>query len=524
MIANPFRRVLAVGLVTTTRLFAQPAPVEPEDEIEVPSKPAEAEAAPDAASPPASAPSTPAPSTPAPAASAPPAPAPSTPAPPATSTTAPATPAPAEPAKPAATTAPAAAATTEPQPAPATAEKGDDEPRRFADDHARSVPTGFRWEGFIQAQYQRSQLSEDQLAPGGTPLNRDQFVLRRARLRFDHGWQYAAATLELDGSTVRGLRVGLRRAEATLLYRGSDDDQAPPLVALTGGITDLPFGAELAESQRRRLFMERSTGSLALFPTEADVGFKLWGAYRFLTYAVALVNGQPLNDDTFPSDPNAAKDLSGRIGARADLSDIARLEGGVSFYTGEGFSPGRDATKDSVVWIDDNHNGTAEPHEILGVTGSAAVRSRNFERWALGLDAGASLLTPLGLSRLTGEVIVANNLDRGLVPSDPVLSGSDVRQTVLSVALVQELTRWGAVAFRASFYDPNSDLLEQRAGEFHAKNQTIWTLSPALALTLAQARVVAQYDFILDYLGRDELGVPSDASNDQLTLRLQVDL
>ncbi len=390
--------------------------------------------------------------------------------------------------------------------------------------YVRPIRRGLTWWGFVQAQYEHNQLSEDQLAPGGAPLNLDQFVLRRGRLRLDRGWENAAATLELDGSSVNGLRLAPRRAEASLLYRGSDDDRVTPLLVLTGGITDLPFGAEIGESQRDRVFMERSTGSLALFPSEADVGVKLWGAYRFLNYAVAVVNGQPLNVDAFPRDPNAVKDVVGRVGMRARPVGTLSLEGGVSFYQGKGFSPGRDVTKDSVTWIDDNNNGFAEAHELQGVTGSAPVASRNFQRWALGLDLGGTTRTFLGVSRLQGEAAVATNMDRGLLVSDPVLSGSDVRQLVLAVSAVQQITDRGFVGFRAAYYDPNSDVLEQRAGVFHIKDQAFTVWSPTLGLTLPHGRLVAQYDFVIDSMARDDRGVPTDAKNDQLTVRLQVDL
>jgi len=390
--------------------------------------------------------------------------------------------------------------------------------------YVRPLRRGLAWWGFVQAQYQRNELSEDQLAPGGEPLNQDQFVLRRARLRIDHGWEYAAATLEMDASTVNGFRVGPRRAEASLLYRGTNDDRVTPLLVLTAGITDLPFGAEIGESQRDRVFMERSVGGVALFPTEADIGMKLWGAYRFVNYAVAVVNGEPLVDSAFPRDPVAAKDVVGRIGTRAAVLPSLTVEGGVSFYNGTGFSPGRDATKDSVTWIDDNNNGFAEPHELQGVTGSAAVPSKNFRRWALGLDLGVSKRTALGMTRVSAEAVAASNLDRGLLVSDPVLSGADVRQLVLSVAAVQQISDYGLVGFRAAYYDPNSDVFEQRAGVFHIKDESYWVLSPTIGLTLPHGRLVGQYDIVADHLARDDRGVPTNAKNNQLTIRLQVDL
>jgi hypothetical protein len=42
---------------------------------------------------------------------------------------------------------------------------------------------GIRFSGYIQAQYQSNQLSEDQLQQGGQPLNRDRFMIRRGRAR-----------------------------------------------------------------------------------------------------------------------------------------------------------------------------------------------------------------------------------------------------------------------------------------------------------------------------------------------------
>ena len=388
----------------------------------------------------------------------------------------------------------------------------------------RPIRRGLTWWGFVQAQYVHNQISEDELAPDRAPLNQNEFQLRRARLRIDHGWENAAATLELDASSVNGLRVGPRRAEASVFWRGGDDDRVTPRLVLTAGITDLPFGAEIGESQRDRVFMERSVGSLALFPTEADIGAKLWGAYRFVNYAVAVVNGQPLVDSAFPRDPNTSKDVVGRVGTRFDLVETLAAEGGLSFYHGKGFSPGRAATKDSVTWVDDNNNGVLEAHEVQGVPGAAAVGSQDFERWALGLDLGIAKKTPLGVTRVAGEAIVASNLDRGLLVSDPVAGGANARQLVLSTSAVQQITDYGFVGLRLAYYDPNSDLIEQRAGVFHIKDQAFFVLSPALGFTLPHGRVVAQYDFVSDKLGRDDRGVPTNAKNDQLTIRLQVDL
>jgi hypothetical protein len=389
----------------------------------------------------------------------------------------------------------------------------------------RPIPYGLKIGGYVQAQYQHNAVSEDQLQQGGAPLNQDEFLVRRARLRLDRGWDFASATLELDAGTVRGPRVGIRRAEGSLFYRGQNAKQLPPLVGLSIGILDIPFGFELADSARVRWFMERSLGSSALFPTEMDAGAKLFGAVSFLRYAVAVTNGEPVDERGLPRDPNGSKDVSGRFGAELALGDKLALSGGTSFAVGKGFHAGSDATKSNVVWNDVNQDGVAQPTELVGVSGSAATPSENFDRWAIGLDLQVGLQTSLGRSTLYGEAFVASNHDRGFLPSDPVATTLDARQAGGYVALTQELTRYGVVGFRAAVYDPSSDIVETRATKLLPKTQTVKTFSPLVGVVLPdRARLLLQYDFVRDYLARDAVGVPTDADNDQWTLRLQVEL
>ncbi len=391
--------------------------------------------------------------------------------------------------------------------------------------HSRAVPLGLKVGGYLQAQYEHSGLSEDQLQQGGAPQNQDRFLLRRGRLRIDHGWQYAAGTLELDANTIRGPSVGIRRAEASILYRNQEEPEGTPLVAATLGVTDIPFGYELGESARTRRFMERSLGSSALFPSEADVGLRVWGAVSFVRYAVALMNGEPLDDRGFPRDPNAAKDLIGRVGVDVKPIELLSVTGGASFATGKGFHPGGQATKDSFTWTDTDLNGMVSTGELVAIPGSASSPSENFERWALGLDLGVTFQSPAGSSRVYGEAFVASNYDRGFSPADPVSVGFDLRETGIYGALLQDVTRYGFAGFRIGYYDPNSDAQEERVGQFVPLDQSVLTLSPLLGLELKdQARLVVQYDFVRDELGRDTRGVPADVSNDLFTVRLQVEL
>ena len=413
-------------------------------------------------------------------------------------------------------------------PAAASTAKGEPPGRANLEQNAtsRAVPTGLRIGGFLQGQFESNQVSQDQLAPGGAPLNADRFVLRRGRLRFDRGWQYANATLELDANTTRGVTVGIRRAEASLLYRGNNGNDLPPLVMLTLGVTDIPFGFELQESARVRPFMERSLGSSALFPTEMDVGLKVSGAVSFLRYAFAVTNGEPVDTlNRYPRDPNAAKDFSGRVGVETQPLPVLALSGGTSFYQGKGFHAGIDATKSSIGWIDINEDRMIQPGELQALPGTAATPSMNFKRWAYGLDLQLTLRSKFGATRLLAEGFLASNLDRAYLIADPGLGNNDIREAGGYVALVQDVTRWGQVGFRASYYDPNSDFFSDVRGRQVPTSLAATTLSPMVALLLpGRARLSFQYDFVSDSLAKDSEGVPTDAKNNQLTLRLQVEL
>ncbi len=380
--------------------------------------------------------------------------------------------------------------------------------------------------GYVQAQYESSQLSEDQLQQGGNPLNQNRFLVRRGRVRVDRAWEYAAVAVEVDGSTTRGPYFGARRAEASLVYRNKTKG-LPPLIMLTAGLTEIPFGFELTDSSRRRVFMERSTASLAYFPGEPDVGARLSGGIGFFRYAVGIMNGEPIDDrpGRLASDPNSAKDVMGRVGVDIKASPKLDVSGGVSFLTGKGFHKGQDAGKNGVVWRDLNENGAVDSGEVSAIPGIAATPSQNFNRWGVGADVQLGYKTPIGWSRFYGEVTVASNMDRSLFVADPVTTGIDVRELGYSLGVVQEITPWGLAGFRFDAYDPNSDFLDKRGGKLIPTNQSIKTLSPVVGFVLpGRGRLLFQYDFIRDALARDTRGVPTDLKNDQLTLRLQVEL
>jgi hypothetical protein len=415
-----------------------------------------------------------------------------------------------------------------PPPRPVAEVNAESDARGEREGVANVLPApGFLLSGYAQGQYLASGASQDQLQQGGALLNEDQFVVQRARLRADRRWTWAALSLELDGNTRNGLSFGIRRAEASLLW--DREGNGAPVLMLTAGLFYVPFGYELPASARNRFFMERSLASTAFFPGQGDVGVRLAGSWRFLRYAVALTNGEPISESTsrpYRGDPNAAKDLVARVGVDTAPASRLRIAGGVSFLDGKGFHAGSSATKNGTVWVDGNEDGIIQSSELTPVIGASATPSANFRHWAVGADLRLTVTTPLGLTRLGGEVIVGSNLDRGLFVADPIANGNlDVRQLGFYASLVQDVFSWGLVGFRIDLYNPNADVRDTRAGLLLPANQTITTLSPIIGARVGErTRLVVQYDRVQDNLARDQLGVPTDLKNDQLTARLQVDL
>ncbi len=412
-------------------------------------------------------------------------------------------------------------------PAAATAVQGPAWSDGLDERSARNGPLRLRWSGYLQAQYQRDQQSHDELAPGGTPLNQDRFVVRRARLRATASWELASehaaeAVVEYDGNTVRGISAGVRRAQIGWRWRSAAE--AEPWLAVTGGLTSIPFGDELRVGPDQLPFFERSAASLAWFPGSTDTGLRVHGALGWFRYDVAATSGVPFDERLAPTaiDPTAAPDLLGRLGFAAEPARGLHVSGGASYLAGTGLSPGSDASKARVIWKDYNDNGQLDSGESVALPAQIARASTTYKRWAVGLDLRATLQSGLGTTQLWLEGALANNLDRGQFVADPVLTGRDQRGVGGLVGLVHELPLGLFVGLRASVYRPDLDQLDSRRGLLQPVAARYDAISPLLGLRWHDdLRLALQYDHIADRLGRDAAGEPTDLRNDRWTLRAQ---
>lgn len=385
------------------------------------------------------------------------------------------------------------------------------------------IGEGLYLSSYIQAQYSGHQDSITELSAGGQPLNQDGFAIRRARLKLVGDAEYYGGVIELNATTsLGGFQVQLRRAEGYLQYRLAPNET--PLVLVAAGVNDAFFGYDLNYSSRMRAFTERALIIRAIWPNPQDVGARVALAYRWFRLSLQATNGTPLGTLFQGFAPTPFPDLMMRAGAEVPVGDFF-VGGHVSALYGHGLHAGTPASNGSVQWTDRNEDGVLQNGELIATPPRAATPSLAFERWAVGVDLEMSLRTSIGLTQLYGEVILAQNMDRSLFVSDPVLSGINQRMLGFYGAFVQEITPYVLVGFRYDYYDPNSDVFDPRAGHIYPYDQTIQTFSPVVGVQLPNlARLTFQYDFVRDHLGRNEFAVPSDLANDAWTIRLQVQL
>jgi hypothetical protein len=378
--------------------------------------------------------------------------------------------------------------------------------------------------GYAQTDFAVRQSSSDQLnSSTGDPLNQNRFSLRRARLTTNLERGYVAGLLELDANTVNGPQVRPIHFETTVRLPAQPGQ--PSLLGLTAGLFKIPFGYEVLQSDTERLFLERSAVIQEFFPGEFDLGARLAGGWRFVRYAVAMQNGEPVGEKTFPQrDPNSAKDISGRLGIESPLSEWAAAAVGFSALSGTGFHKGLAPTKSGVVWNDRNENNSVDSGEIVAVPAKAAIPSQNFARNALGIDARFTVRTEgLGTSSLYGEVVWAKNLGRGSrFFADPVAMGRDVLGFGYNVAIVQDIYSYVQLGVRYDHYDPdrdNSDLQDARQVPSSVAYDT-WAF--AGAVRIPGARLVAELDLNRNHNGRDNAGLPTNLADNAFTLRAEV--
>ena len=379
--------------------------------------------------------------------------------------------------------------------------------------------------GYVQSDWNLwRQSSEDEVNQSTlSPLNDERFLIRRARLKTTIDREYVAGALELDGNTVAGSTARLVNAEASVKLPGEEGAPLPLLMASIG-LFKIPFGYELLQSDRDRVFMERSTAEQALFPGEYDLGARLQFAWRFVRFSGAVMNGDPLGEKAFPGrDPNAAKDFVGRVGVDTPIGDSVALTAGFSGLKGTGFHRGNPATKGTIQWTDKNEDGSFTSDEIVTVPGSAETPSQNFDRFAWGADLNLTAKIPsFGAVNVYGELYYAKNLDRARLIADPFgVLGRDARELGAYAAALLQIGELATIGARYDYYNPDRDSTNP-SKPLVPTALSYNTVSVVAAYGTPNGRVVLEYDHNANHNGRDLMGRPANLKDDSLILRGQV--
>jgi len=392
--------------------------------------------------------------------------------------------------------------------------------------------------GFFQVDWVvHDQSSEDEVDPStGAPLNQDRILLRHGRLRGAARYGVASGHLEVEATTIDGLSVTPFEAVLSGTFPSTAPELAfdrpnesvareratsPFAVSAHFGLMPVPFGFDALEIATERPLLERARATQAFFGAARDFGIGLSAAYEFVRISAAVMNGEPLGSGSYSGrDLTRAKDIVGRAGVTLHVGGPVWFEGGLSFLTGTGLHVGLPPTKDSLTWVDSNENGQIEVSELVSVPGSPGTPSKPFDHGALGGDTRLHVEVPvLGRLTLRAELVVAHNLDRSVVPADPVATGRTLREIGWYVGASQELSRHAEIAVRYDTYDPDADDRREQGGVTVPQNPTYSTWAFSAAAKVDHARLMLEYDHNDNALGRSASGAPTRLRNDALVLR-----
>lgn len=314
-----------------------------------------------------------------------------------------------------------------------------------------------RFSGYIQAQYVDDQRSASSLSSATSTNNRDQFSIRRGRIKFTYQASPNSRFVFQPDITTSGTSIKdawVEYSEPWTTWRNT----------LMAGQFNWPFGFDIGYSSSSREVPERALVTRTLFPGERDRGVQLTGrgfGERFI-YQVAVVNGTGTSQSF---DFNKRKDLVGRVGMNFGPLDVA-----VSGYNGTDLA--------------------ATAQRPAGV---------EFEKDRYGVD--FQYVTPLPGLGIRGEYVQGKE------------RGSDVDGWYAYA--IQNLGTRHQLVVRADEYDPNTDVSDRGcvSGTSFSRCSTFTWTAAYIFHWDANSKVMFAYE-----MPEREVNDPDD---DALTIRFQ---
>lgn len=337
---------------------------------------------------------------------------------------------------------------------------------------AKEPNQGFRFTGYIQAQYQYGQRDVGKLHVGG--INRhigekaiSRFGIRRGRVKLSYDKSIFFGVFQLD-VTERGVAV----KDVYIAVR----DPWTKTNSLHLGVMNRPFGYEIAYSSSLRETPERSLIYKMLFPGERDMGAMLTlnppHSLNFLKLQAGVFSGNAVNLDI-----DNYVDFIGRLSVEKTIGENLELGGGFSFYRGRttNFSSVDYPTVDSTAIASNIQYKMSDAgfvaDTLVGVTDSYMKREY------FGFDLQFSIKSVIGKSVLRGEYLW------GMQPGTRLSSQSpdykDVAAATLATSeglylrnfrgwylyVIQHIAKLPlGVVFRYDYYDPNVDISNDEIG------------------------------------------------------------
>jgi hypothetical protein len=292
--------------------------------------------------------------------------------------------------------------------------------------------------GYLQAQYVDDESSQNSLGGSTGTRNRDQFSVRRARVKFTYQATPTSRFVLQPDITSSGVTLKDGYVELT-------EPWTPWKHTLTAGQFNWPFGFEIMYSSSSREVPERSRVVRTLFPGERDRGVMLSGRTpnEKFNYRLAVVNG---TGTVRSDDLNKRKDIVGRVGYSFGAVDV-----GASVYRGSDL--------------------------IATSTSSAGIE---FDKERQGID--FQWATPVPGLGIRGEYITGKQ-----APATGTTRGESFDVAGWYFYAIQSIGTRHQFAVRLDQYDPDTD----------TRDNAIRTINPSYIFHWdAHSKIMASYELI----------------------------
>ncbi len=357
--------------------------------------------------------------------------------------------------------------------------------------------------GYVQAQWQWKQT-----AGASDPVKRNEFMVRRGRIKTTYTQGIATYCLQLDANEKK---VGIKDAWGLFTNKSKT-------IGFQVGSMERPFGYEIGVSSASLESPERARTTTTLFPGEYDLGAQFIlngkdGLLKRFTLNAGVYNGNGIG-----SESDSKKDFIGRL-AYLQKTDDAQFGAALSYYNG------------GVMGTDSVYKFTSE----VGMVKTPATKFDFAKREYVGVSAQYLNNWAIGTTSIRAEVVTGTQ--PGLAASSTSADGAAIgdgkvklydRQLLGGYVILSQ--NIGAtkhtVVVKYDMYDPNTKVKGDEIGKLSNTSKTdlsYSTIGFGYAYRLnANVKLMAYYDMVKNETSANLKGYTEKVNQDVFTARLQV--